>query len=110
MAPCSAAAAPFPSSLRSPGSVPGTSPPRLSFETRNRAGLVLRAHRCHRPWPASARNPSTPVFGPLTYVEPITSAVSAPRRFGADRLEILAAPVLCSDRQPSSLLSVTRVP
>jgi Rhodopirellula transposase DDE domain len=79
-------------------------------ETRNRAGLVLRAHRCHRPRPASARNPSTPVFGSLTYVEPIASAVSPPRRFRADRLDILVTPILCSNRYRSSLLSVTRVP
>lgn len=63
-----------------------------------------------RPRPASARNPSTPVFGSLTYLQPIASAVSPPRRFRADRLDILATPVLCSNRCRSSLLSVTRAP
>src|SRR6516162_4120241 len=98
MAPCLATAAPSLSSPRNPDNPPDTTPPPPSSETQNRADPAPLARRCHRPRPASARSPGTPVSGSHACAAPIASAFSPPRRFRVGRPYIQATPVLCSNR------------
>src|SRR6516165_1775827 len=80
MAPCLATAAPSLSSPRNPDNPPDTTPPPPSSETQNRADPAPLARSCHRPPPASARSPSTPVSGSHACAAPIASAFSGSSR------------------------------